>query len=142
MSDEYLIALADGYLPPYARAIGLEVRGIEDGAPIMAMPFASNVDGRPGFFHGGALGGLLETAGIGALHLELMRAGGGLRFKPVNVNVEFLRGAVDSMDTLALGKVTRTGRRIANVSVQAWQANRNKPVAEAWINFLLSPETK
>ncbi len=139
MSD---LATITASLPPYARALGMRAIDVQASAPLIEMPYAEKLMGRPGFFHGGSLGGLLEIAGISALHMEIAARGGGLRFKPVNINVEFLRGATASSSTLALGEVTRTGRRVANVSVQAWQENRHKPVAVAWMNFLLSPETE
>ncbi|WP_375429138.1 PaaI family thioesterase, partial [uncultured Sphingomonas sp.] len=48
-------------LPPYADLLGIEVeRG--EGAPVLMMPFADDVIGRPGFLHGGAISGLLEMA--------------------------------------------------------------------------------
>lgn len=133
------LAAANGHLPPYARSLGMTATQLLDGAPLIEMPFAEIVHGRPGYYHGGALAGLLEIAGFAALRVELQRREAGLRFKPVNVSVEFLRGAVDARSVVALGEVTRAGRRIANVSVRAWQDDRDKPVAEAWMNFLLSP---
>ncbi|NWM98556.1 PaaI family thioesterase, partial [Escherichia coli] len=53
-------------LPPYAELLGLTV---EPGAqaPVLVMPFGDGVLGRPGFLHGGAIGGLLEMAAVGAL---------------------------------------------------------------------------
>jgi hypothetical protein len=29
---------------------------------------------------------------------------------------------------------------VANVRVEAWQADRDKPVASCWMNFLLAPK--
>jgi hypothetical protein len=49
-------------LPPYAELLGLSVAGDEAGAPLLLMPFSVGVMGRPGFLHGGAIGGLLEMA--------------------------------------------------------------------------------
>lgn len=135
-----LLARISDSLPPYARAMGIEVLRMVDGAPLLALPFAENVHGRPGHFHGGALSGLLEMASFSALRVALGNSGRNARFKPININVEFLRGASDAMPTVALGDVTRAGRRVANVSVRAWQADREKPVAEAWLNFLLSDQ--
>lgn len=140
MDDAATIAGINAGLPPYARSMGLCAERIENGAPLMRLPFAENVHGRPGHFHGGALSGLLEFAGIAALRMELDQRGGGFRFKPVNISVEFLRGASDAMPVVALGEVTRAGRRVANVSVRAWQDRADKPVAEAWMNFLLSAQ--
>lgn len=140
MTEQDLLDAARSALPPYAHAIGLSVVRLERGAPVIEMPFAENVNGRPGFFHGGALGGLLEIAGIAALQTELAQRGGDpVRFKPINITLEFLRGAKGSISTLAAGEVTRAGRRVANVSVKAWQDDVERPVAVAWINFLLSP---
>src|SRR3546814_3100122 len=51
------------------------------------MPFSDDVLGRPGFLHGGAIGGLLEMAAIVALHAALESEGGG-RIKPINVRSE------------------------------------------------------
>ena len=46
-----------------------------DGAPVIAMPFADKVQGRPGFLHGGAISGLLEMAAVAAIHRALQRQG-------------------------------------------------------------------
>lgn len=124
-------------LPPYALSMGMTVDRIEDGAPVMAFGFSERVLGRPGFVHGGAISGLLEMAAFGALRAELARRGSGARFKPVNLSVEFMRGAGD-VPTYALGRVIRAGRRIANLSAQAWQDDPAKPVASAWMNVLLA----
>ena len=140
MDKDQQLALASAALPPYARALGLSVRAIEHGAPLIEMPSNKIVLGRPGFFHGGALGGLLEIAGVEALRLDIALRGGGWKFKQINISVEFLRGAVAGRPTVARGEVTRAGRRVANVSVRAWQDDPEKPVSEAWMNFLLSPD--
>jgi len=123
-------------LPPYARALGIAVAGLERGAPLLRMEFAEKVEGRPGFLHGGAIGGLLEMAAFTALRSELGRRGAAATLKPVNVTVEFLRGGVPAT-TYALGRVTRAGRRIANVSAEAWQDDPARPIAIAWMNVLL-----
>ena len=125
-------------LPPYARAMGMEIDHIEDGVPIIGMDFADRTQGRPGFLHGGAIGGLLEMAGYAALRAELDRQGNDARMKPVNINIEYLRGGVKER-TYARGEVLRAGRRVANVRVEAWQGDREKLVASSWMNFLLAP---
>ena len=61
-------------LTPYARSLGITVESWEDGIPILSVPFEETVEGRPEHYHGGATGGLLETAGYAALRAEL-RAG-------------------------------------------------------------------
>lgn len=130
--DDHTAALA-----PYALSMGMFVERIEGDAPVLAFDFAERVLGRPGFVHGGAISGLLEMAAIAALRAELARRGSRARIKPVNVSVEFMRGAGQGR-TFALGRVTRAGRRIANLSATAWQGDPDKPVASAWMNVLLA----
>lgn len=141
MSDADRVARIAAGLPPYALSLGIGVERIEAGAPLLTLDFAEKVHGRPGFLHGGAIGGLLEMAAIAALRMALEQRGpdgAGLpRLKPVNVTVEFLRGGIDRR-TYALGRVTRAGRRIANVSAEAWQDDSTRPIATAWMNVLLA----
>ncbi|GEN99391.1 thioesterase [Novosphingobium sediminis] len=130
--------MSEYHLPPYARTMGMEIDHVEDGAPVIAMDYAERVQGRPGFLHGGAIGGLLEMAAHAALRAELQRQGSDSRIKPVNISIEYLRGGVQER-TFARGEVIRAGRRVANVRVEAWQGDRTKLVASSWMNFLLAP---
>ncbi|MBX9797034.1 PaaI family thioesterase [Sphingomonas sp.] len=121
-------------LPPYAEVLGLSVEPGE-GAPVLMMPFADKVMGRPGFLHGGAIGGLLEVAAIAALYQAL----GGTdeaHVKPINVTVDYMRGG-RVKETRARGFVTRLGTRVANVDAIAWQDGPEKPIARARMNYLI-----
>lgn len=122
-------------LPPYAQLLGATLEW-EANAPVLVMPFGDAVLGRPGFVHGGALAGLMELAAIAALRHALEAEGGG-RIKPVGVTVDFMRGAREK-DTRAAGIVTRLGTRVANVDAVAWQDARDKPIAAARMNYLIS----
>lgn len=124
-------------LPPYALSLGIGVERIDGAAPVLTLDFSEKVHGRPGFLHGGAIGGLLEMAAIAALRAALAERGAVPRLKPVNMTVEFLRGGTDRR-TYAIGRVTRAGRRIANVSAEAWQDDPARPIASAWMNVLLA----
>ncbi len=121
-------------LPPYADTLGITIEAGE-GAPVLTLPFADKVVGRPGFLHGGAIGGLLEVAAIAALHQALEAEGGG-RIKPVNVTVDYMRGGREK-PTHARGTVTRLGNRVANVEATAWQDDPAKPIAAARMNYLI-----
>lgn len=125
-------------LPPYAQALGIAIDHDEDGLPILYVDFSERVQGRPGFMHGGAMSGLMEMAAIAALQAELGRRGEVMKLKPVNVQVEFMRGGTEQR-TFAMGKVTRAGRRVALVNAEAWQDDRSKPIALAQMKVLLSP---
>ncbi|TCP88092.1 uncharacterized protein (TIGR00369 family) [Sphingomonas sp. PP-CE-1A-559] len=122
-------------LPPYAEILRVSVELEEGAPPVLVMPFADDVLGRPGFLHGGAISGLLEMAAIAALQHALEAEGGG-RIKPVNVTVDFMRGGRDK-PTRAAGVVTRLGNRVANVEATAWQDEREKPIAAARMNYLI-----
>ena len=125
-------------LPPYARALGIELDHDEDGLPVLHVDFSDRIQGRPGFLHGGAMSGLMEMAAMAALRAELERRGEQMKLKPVNVQVEFMRGGTEQR-TYAMGKVTRAGRRVALVNAEAWQDDRSKPIALAQMKVLLSP---
>lgn len=125
-------------LPPYADALGIELDHDEDGLPVLHMDYSERVAGRPGFLHGGAMSGLMEMAAIAALRAELARRGEEMKLKPVNVQVEFMRGGTEQR-TYAAGTVTRAGRRVALVNAECWQDDRSKPIALAQMKVLLSP---
>jgi uncharacterized protein (TIGR00369 family) len=125
-------------LPPYAAALGIDLDHDEDGNPVLFVDYSVRVAGRPGYLHGGAMSGLMEMAAIAALRAELDRRGEAMKLKPVNVQVEFMRGGTEQR-TFAMGKVTRAGRRVALVNAECWQDDRSKPIALAQMKVLLSP---
>jgi uncharacterized protein (TIGR00369 family) len=135
-ADAAAIARVAAQLPPYAISVGMSVAGFDAGVPVLKLEFGDKVLGRPGYLHGGAIGGLLEMAAFTALRAVLEDGGAPLRFKPVNVTVEFLRGGTEQ-PTYASARVTRAGRRIVNLTAEAWQDDRAKPIAVAWLNVLL-----
>ena len=125
-------------LPPYADALGIAVDHDEAGSPVLFFDYSERVAGRPGFLHGGAMSGLMEMACMAALRAEIERRGETMKLKPVNVQVEFMRGGTEQR-TFAMGSVTRAGRRVALVNAECWQDDRAKPIALAQMKILLSP---
>jgi uncharacterized protein (TIGR00369 family) len=121
-------------LPPYAELLGLTIEPGE-AAPVFVMPFGVDVLGRPGFLHGGAIGGLLEMAAVGALRQAL--GAEEARIKPINLTVDYMRGGRDKV-TRARGTVTRLGTRVANVEAIAWQDEPDRPIAAARLNYLIA----
>ena len=121
-------------LPPYAQFLGLSTRRGDDGDLLFVMPFGQVVTGRPGYLHGGAIAGLLEFAAFGTLNEAL--GADRPELKPINVTVQFMRGGINH-DTFATARVTRLGKRVANVEAHAWQLDRTKPIAAAQLNILL-----
>lgn len=130
---------AAGTLTPYAMALGITVaeEADEGGAPVLAIAFGQQIEGRPGVLHGGAIGGLLETAGYAALAHALRARQEERRLKPINVTVQFLSSGKPKV-TYARGRIVRLGRRVANIAVEAWQDDRERPIATAVMNVMLS----
>jgi acyl-coenzyme A thioesterase PaaI-like protein len=124
-------------LPAYARSLGIVPTGeAEGGMPVLTVAFGSLVEGRPQHFHGGATAGLLENAGYAALRSALLAAGRDPQLKPINITVQYL-AAGKSQASYAVGRITRLGRRNANVTVEAWQDDRTRPIATAVMNILM-----
>jgi len=121
-------------LPPYAKLLGVRLDH-ENGLPLLVLPHGNHLIGRPGFMHGGAIAGLLELAGFAAIRHALGDAQV-RRIKPINVTVDYMRGG-RLVETRAAARVTRLGRRVANVEAEAWQGERGKLIATAKLNLML-----
>jgi uncharacterized protein (TIGR00369 family) len=124
-------------LTAYAAAMGISIdTESEDGTPVLRLDFRHDLEGRPGAWHGGAIAGLLETAGYAALRAALAGAGRDPLLKPINVTVQYLATG-RTQTSYARGRVVRLGRRNANVAVEAWQDDAGKPIASAVMNILM-----
>ena len=125
-------------LSAYARSLGISVHDFDDDrVPVLTVDFSPIIEGRPGAFHGGATSGLLETAGYAALRAVLIGKERNPQLKPINITVQFL-SAGKQKKTFAQGRITRLGRRNANVTVEAWQDDRDRPIATAVMNILMA----
>jgi uncharacterized protein (TIGR00369 family) len=125
-------ALVD--LIPYASFLGLTaaMRGDE---LITTLRYGAHLIGNPALpaLHGGTLGALLESAAVFEL---LFRSETVVLPKTITLTVDYLRSGAP-VDTHARGVVTRQGRRVTNVRIEAWQADRARPVATAHAVFLV-----
>lgn len=119
---------------PYARFLGLTAADVGDEL-ITTMRYGDHLVGNPTLpaLHGGTLGALLESAAIFEL---LWRAETLVLPKTITVTVDYLRSGAP-VDTHARGVVTRQGRRVTNVRMEAWQADRTAPIATAHAIFLV-----
>jgi len=129
------VAEADA-LTPYARALGIVLDRIEDDVPVLRVEFADAVQGRPGALHGGAISGLLETAGYALLRGILVRAERPTAMKPINLTVQFLASG-KPRPTFARARIVKLGRRTANLSIEAWQDDPARPIASAVMNVMV-----
>jgi acyl-coenzyme A thioesterase PaaI-like protein len=123
---------------PYSKFLGLSAR-MEGDEMITTMTYAPHLIGNPTLpaLHGGTLGALMESAAIFEL---LWRAETIVLPKTITLTIDYLRSGAP-LDTHARSIVTRHGRRVANVRVEAWQTDRNTPVATAHAIFLVKRES-
>ena len=119
---------------PYARFLGLT--SLVSGDELtMVMPFAPHLIGNPMLpaLHGGSTAAMLELTATAQLALLHPRA----RLpRPINVTVAYLRSG-KPVDTFARAHVSKAGRRVANVTAEAWQDERGQPIATLTAHFLL-----
>lgn len=119
---------------PYARFLNLTAGTIGDEL-VTTMRYADHLIGNPTLpaLHGGTLGALLESAAIFEL---LWRAETIVLPKTITLTIDYLRSGAP-VDTHARGIVTRHGKRVTNVRMEAWQTDRAAPVATAHAVFLV-----
>jgi len=127
-------------LTPYARALGIAVCDEDAAAPVLCLDFSDAVQGRPGALHGGAISGLLETAGYALLRRELEQAGEPAKMKPINLTVQFLASGKPRR-TFARARIVKLGRRTANLSIEAWQDDPDRPIASAVLNVMIASDS-
>ena len=121
---------------PYAKFLGITVD--QKGTEITTvLNFEEKLIGNPVLpaLHGGVIGALLEMTAIIQLAYD---AKGDALPKPIDITVDYQRSG-RPIDTYARARVTKHGRRVANVQVEAWQEDRMKPIAAAHGHFLLAP---
>lgn len=124
---------------PYARMMGVEFHQDDDGVLLFSLPFAERNVGntRLPALHGGLIGGFLENAAV--IHLMWNRESVETP-KIVDFSLDYLRpGRPQTL--FARCEITRQGKRVAHVLIEAWQDNQEKPVAVARAHFLLATMT-
>ena len=56
--------------------------------------------------------------------------------KIVTITIDYLRSG-RPLDTFAKASITRQGRRVVNVTAEAWQEDRTRPIARGNAIFLI-----
>jgi uncharacterized protein (TIGR00369 family) len=124
---------------PYVRFLGTraELAGDEMTA---ILPFAQPLIGNTFLpaLHGGVIGGFLEMTALAQLSVTQTTQGHKLERPPktIDITIEYLRPG-RPQTTYARADVRKAGRRIANVHVEAWQDERDHPIAFLRGHFLL-----
>jgi len=120
---------------PYARLIGMELVQLGKEFVYKLPPRESNI-GNPTLpaLHGGVIGGFMENAAI--VHVLATTDVVSVP-KVVDFSLDYLR-AGRFVDTFCSCEVVRQGRKVANVSVTAWQAKSSEPISIARCHLLLT----
>ena len=119
---------------PYARKLGVEIISVGDEL-IFKLPQKIENQGNPILpaLHGGVIGGFMEMAAtVEVLYLSES----GKMPKVVDFSIDFLRPGY-MHDSFAECQIVRQGRKIINVTINAWQTVRANPIATARAHFLL-----
>jgi acyl-coenzyme A thioesterase PaaI-like protein len=121
---------------PYLEFIGFSLES-SAGERLGKMAYADPLIGNPSIpaLHGGTIGALLESTAIFAAFLETEAL---VLPKIVTITIDYLRSG-RPVDTYAKASITRQGRRVVNVTADAWQEDRAKPIARANAIFLIQP---
>jgi acyl-coenzyme A thioesterase PaaI-like protein len=121
---------------PYLRFLGFSAE-TSSGELIGKMRYADALIGNASLpaLHGGTIGALLESTAILQAFWESETL---VLPKIVTITIDFLRSG-RPVDTFAKGVFTRQGRRVVNMSVEAWQEDRTRPIARANAIFLVKP---
>jgi acyl-coenzyme A thioesterase PaaI-like protein len=121
---------------PYCRFLGISAE-IVSGELIGKLSYSEHLIGNAArqALHGGTIGALLEST---AILQTLWESETIVLPKIVTITVDFLRSG-HPVDTFARGLITKKGRRVVNVGVEAWQDDRSRPIARANAIFLVEP---
>ncbi|MBQ4890909.1 PaaI family thioesterase [Shewanella sp. MMG014] len=119
---------------PYTQFIGMSVNRFGDEM-VFKLPAKDDNIGNPILpaIHGGVIAGFMEMSAIVQL-MVFMQAK--KVPKIIDFSIDYLRAGLHQ-DTFAECKITRQGRRVANVSINCWQTNRKQLIATARAHFLL-----
>ena len=119
---------------PYAKFLGVHAETDEAGL-ILVLPFSPHLIGNTALpaLHGGVIGAVMELSALAQLTLDHPRPG---PHQTIDVTIEYLRPG-RSLPTYVRADLRKVGRRIANIQVEAWQEDPEKPIAALRGHFLL-----
>ena len=125
-------------LLPYANYLGMQCLCTGE-ALHFALPASDHLIGNPTLpaIHGGVIGGFMEAAAT--LHLVWHGQHTPMP-KVIDFSLDYLRPG-RQQTTFARCHVVRQGRKIVNVSINAWQHDEEQPIATARTHFLLAHES-
>lgn len=115
---------------PYARALALEMEEIGEGHAVISMPYSEDLVGDPttGVVHGGAVSGLMDTAGGAAVMSHPSCPAG---TATIDLRIDYMRAAMPGQRIVARAEVYHITRSVAFVRAVALDDDTDSPVATA-----------
>ncbi len=121
---------------PYMGWLDIQLENSTQHGLITVLPFRDMIVGNPSLpaIHGGVTGAFLESTAMLTMFAELEIE---IIPKIINITIDYLRSG-RPLTTYGKGLITRKGRRVVNVQVEAWQEDHARPIARAQTHFLVS----
>lgn len=101
---------------PFMATLGAELGAVAPGRVEVVLPYGAGVTQQHGFFHGGSIGAIADTAG-GYAAFSLFPPGSTVLTVEYKINI-MAPGKGERL--VAVGEVTRTGRTLTVARVDVW----------------------
>ncbi len=115
---------------PHGRLLGMNVVAMANGVAELEMPYDTKLIGDPetGVIHGGAVSALMDTCGGLAIFAHPLQA---ITTATLDLRIDYMRAATPGQTILARAECYHMTHTVAFIRAQAFDDNRDLPVATA-----------